>query len=111
MIKGIDIILYEKSETGTDEFNRPTYEETAVTVSNVLVAPTTDEEVLNELNLTGRKAVYTLGIPKGDTHTWEDSTVEFFGHKWRTIGIPVEGIEAMIPLSWHKKVKVERYEQ
>ena len=60
-------------------------------------------------NLFGKKAVYTLAIPKGDTHKWEDSVVEFFGHKWKTFGFPIEGIESNIPLDWNKKVMVERY--
>lgn len=109
MIKGIPVTLYERAQTGVDGFNKPVYEETAVIVENVLVAPAQEEEVLDTLNLTGRRAVYTLGIPKGDTHIWEDRDVEFFGERWHTIGMPIQGIEAMIPLSWNKKVRVERY--
>lgn len=109
MIKGITVILYEKQQTGKDAFNTPIYEETAVTVENVLVAPAQEQEILDVLNLTGRKAVYTLAIPKGDTHNWEDRDVEFFGERWHTIGMPIKGIEEMIPLSWNTKVRVERY--
>ena len=61
------------------------------------------------MNLHGKRAVYTLAIPKGDSNTWEDTTVEFWGSKWKTIGIPLEGIEENIPLNWNKKVLVERY--
>ena len=78
-------------------------------IKNVLVAPTSEEEILDTLNLTGRKAVYTLAIPKGDQHQWENQDVTFFGERWHTIGMPVEGIETMIPLEWNKKVRVERY--
>jgi hypothetical protein len=35
--------------------------------------------------------------------------VDFFGHSWRVIGFGTEGIEANIPLSWNKKIMVERY--
>ncbi len=111
MIKGISVTLYERTETGVDAFNRPIYEETETVVENVLVAPSQEQEVLDTLNLTGRKAVYTLGIPKGDTHNWEDRDVEFFGERWHTIGMPISGIEDMIPLSWNTKVRVERYGQ
>ena len=55
-------------------------------------------------------ASYTLGIPKGDQNEWKDREVRFFGRKWRTLGIPLEGIEAMMPLEWNKKVMVEAYE-
>jgi len=109
-IKGIDVILYGKTQTGTDDFNRPIYEETAETVSNVLVAPASTEDITNELSMTGKRLEYLLGIPKGDEHDWEDKVVEFFGQKFRTFGMPTQGIEDMIPLSWNKKVKCERYE-
>lgn len=108
-MNGIAIILYNRIYSGTDQFNKPLYEEIPETVENVLVAPSSDQEVLDALNLYGRKAIYTLAIPKGDQHEWEDRTVEFFGHKWKTIGIPQEGIENLIPLKWNKKVRVERY--
>ena len=48
MIKGIDVILIEKIETGRNEFDIPTYEERETVVKNVLVAqPTTDDIVSN----------------------------------------------------------------
>lgn len=109
MINGITVILYEKMQTGTDGFNRPIYEEMPVEVENVLVAPESAEAVTETTNLTGKKAVYMLGIPKGDQHEWRDSTVEFFGKRWRTFGPVQEGIESMVPLSWHKKIRVEEY--
>lgn len=110
MIKGIPVVLYEKRKAGTDPFNHPIYEEVPVIVENVLVAPSSADDTVTSLSLTGKKAVYTLGIPKGDTHVWEDRKVEFFGRTWKTFGIPLEGIEQNIPLSWNKKVMVERYE-
>lgn len=109
-IKGITIILYNKKKVGKDPFGSPIYEEVQEQVNNVLVSPTGSEDVTNQLSITGRTASYTLGIPKGDTHDWENKTVEFFGKKWKTFGIPTEGIEEMIPLEWNKKVLVERYE-
>ena len=111
-LRGIPVILYERAVTGTDAFNRPVWEETPVTVENVLVAPseTAAGNPASSTELSGKRAVYTLGIPKGDAHVWGDRTVEFFGRKWRTTGIATEGIEEMIPLSWNKKVTVEAIE-
>lgn len=111
-MRGITVTLYERTQNGTDAFNRPVYTERAVQIDNVLVAPvsTGGEEVLDDLNLTGRKAVYTLGVPKGDAHEWENCRVSFFGEDWRVIGIPTKGIDALIPLQWNKKVQVERIE-
>lgn len=110
ILKGITVKLYEKRQTGTDSFNRPIYNEMPVEIDNVLVGQPADTEVTDMLNLTGRKIVYVLGIPKGDTHDWEDKKVEFWGTAFRTVGIPVQGIEDLIPMSWNKKVKVELYE-
>lgn len=109
-IRGITVTLVAKVETGQDPFGNPISEEVEVLVDNVLVSPTSSENVVNELNLTGRKAVYTLAIPKGDTHDWENKEVRFFDQRWRTFGVPLEGIEDLIPLDWNKKVMVERYE-
>lgn len=109
-MKGITITLWEQSQTGVDAFNHPIYEESKVEVENVLVAPESSTEVLSMLNLDGKKEVYTLGIPKGDTHTWTDCKIEFFGKTWKAVREPLQGIEELVPTKWHKKVTVERYE-
>lgn len=110
MIKGIPVVLYEKTPNGVDDFGRQLFIETPVTVENVLVAPVSAEEVVNEMNLCGKELVYKLGIPKGDAHEWENSKVEFFGKTFETFGAITMGIEEMIPLSWHHIIKVYRYE-
>ncbi|WP_183121888.1 hypothetical protein ABNB56_11450 [Streptococcus iniae] len=109
-IHGIPIILIDKQVVSTDPFGSPVVKDVEILVDNVLVAPATTEDVTNQLSLTGKKAVYTLAIPKGDLHDWENKEVRFFGKRWRTVGIPLEGIEDLIPLEWNKKVMVERYE-
>ena len=108
-MQGITITLYNRTQTGTDEFNAPIYTETAEQVENVLIGEPSTDDITDTLTLYGKRLAYTLGLPKGDTHTWTDRTVEFFGEKFRTIGEPTMGIEHLIPLSWNKKVKVERY--
>lgn len=110
MIKGITVTLIDKVETSKDPFGNSVFEDKPIEVKNVLVAPTSSDDVVNQLSLTGRKAVYTLGIPKNDDHDWENKEVTFFGQRWRTFGIPLEGIDSLIPLDWNKKVMVERYE-
>ena len=111
-IRGITITLYDVAQTGTDPLNKPIYTETPVAVDNVLVAPVNSTEQLETFNLTGRKAIYQMAIPKGDSHEWAaGKKVRFFDANWRIIGIPTEGIDELIPLDWNKKVQVERYEQ
>ena len=109
-LKGITVTLINKVQTGTDSFDNPIYEDVEIEVDNVLVSPTSTDDVVNTMDLTGRKAVYTLAIPKGDTNDWENQEVRFFGERWRVIGMPLQGIDELIPLDWNKKVMVERYE-
>lgn len=109
-IRGMTVILYIRTQVGTDPFGCPVYEESAEAVDNVLVGEPATDDIVNTLDLTGKRLAYTLGIPKGDSHEWEDRTVEFFGLRFRTFGAVVQGIEANIPMSWNKKVMVEAYE-
>lgn len=94
MIKGIDILLYSGE----------TYE----TVSNVLVGNPVTSGTADLSENSGIMQTYTLAIPKGDTHNWVNRIVEFFGQKFRTVGIPLQGIEENIPLAWHKQVSVQK---
>ena len=52
MLKGITVVLHERIENGKDAFNRPVYTENDVAIKNVLVAPASEEEILDTLNLT-----------------------------------------------------------
>lgn len=106
-IHGIPVILHELTASGTNAMNETIYTTQTTTVDNVVVSPTSEQEILDTINLTGRKAVYTLHIPKGDTHNWCNTIVEFYGKQWRTIGEPIEYIDDMVPLSWNKKVRCE----
>lgn len=109
MLKGITVTLHNKVLIGRDALNAPVYEEVDVDVENVLIAPVSSTEAQEMLDLTGKKVVYQLAIPKGDGHVWENQRVSFFGEDWLVVGFVTEGIEDMIPLQWNKKVQVERY--
>ena len=109
-MKGITVALYERTISNQDPFGNPVYTEKAVSVDNVLVAPTTADDIVDSQDLEGRKVAYTLAIPKGDAHEWENQFVEFFGERFKVYGIPTQGIEDNIPLAWNKKVTVERVE-
>jgi len=110
MIKGITVTLHTHAKTGDDDFGQPIFSDTTTTVDNVLVGQASSEAIANDMTIYGKRLAYTLAIPKGDTHTWTDTEVEFFGEKFRTYGDVIQGIEANIPLSWNKQIKVERYE-
>ena len=108
-IKGITVKLHVQTQTSEDEFGNPIFEEEVINVDDVLVSPTTAEDSQNAFAMYGKKTIYTLAIPKGDNHVWEDTTVEFFGKTFRTVGNATEGIEDNIPLKWNKQIKVEYY--
>jgi len=103
------VTLIDRAETGKDPFGAPIYADVPITVENVLIAPASADDIVTSTDLYGKKAVYLLGIPKGDAHTWDDRLVQFFGQTWRVFGLAQEGIADLVPLGWNKKVMVERY--
>lgn len=128
-MKGMTIYLVKKIQIGVDGFNQPIYIEGGLfpanevypsgelypnpvmleAVDDCLVGQPSTDDVTNTLALYGKKIEYTIGIPKGDTHNWVDTEIEFFGARWRTVGYPETGIQANIPLRWGQNIKVERY--
>lgn len=112
MLTGVTVQLIKKTAGDPDPIGQPTYTEETVNVDDVLVGEPSSSDVTDALQLYGKVVAYTLGIPKGDTNDWTDTEVilpEPFAGRYRTIGYPIAGIEANIPLRWNKKVKVERY--
>lgn len=101
--------LHVKTKTGVDGMNNPVYDETTVEVRGVLIGQPTTEEVTSSIALYGKRLSFVLALPKGDTHDWADTEVEFWGRKFRTYGDVIEGIEENVPTPWHRKVMVERF--
>ena len=106
-MKGATVILHVRTQTGVDAFNNPVYADDLVPVDNVLIGEPSTDDIASSISLYGKRIAYMLGLPKGDTHVWTDTEVQFFGHTFRTFGETIEGIEANIPTPWHKKVRVE----
>ena len=109
MIQGISVTLIERTQTGVNEINEPIYEETEVTVENVLVGSPKTDEIDDALKLYGKQLAYTLHLPKGDSHNWENATVTFYGRTFRTFGLPMTLIEENIPeaVLWNTRIRVE----
>ena len=109
MIRGISVVLTERTQMGVNEINEPVYEETEVTVENILVGSPKTDEIDDALKLYGKRLAYTLYLPKGDSHNWENAKVTFYGRTFRTFGLPMELIEENIPeaVSWNARVRVE----
>lgn len=111
-ISGEPIILYEQSVTGKDDFNRDIVTEIPITIDNVVIGQPTTDDITSEINLSGKTIAYVLAIPADDDHTWENRTVEFWGKKWKTIGVPMKYMDGFMgsDFPWNAKVKVEKYE-
>ena len=109
-IKGVTVILINKKKIGEDPFGKAIFKDVEIAVENVLIAPTLSDDIVNQHSLTGKTAVYTLAIPKGDNNIWKDQEVRFFGDRWKVFGDPLKGLDHLIPLEWNMKVTVERYE-
>lgn len=110
MIKGETVILIDNIQIETDPFGEPVYEENQIEVQNVLIGNPSTEAAVNEFNLTGKKLLFVLGIPKNDIHDWKDKTVIIRGQKFRTYGFPLTQTAENVPGRWNTQVKVEAYE-
>lgn len=114
LIKGRTITLFEKNKNGTNAFGEPVFSEEEVQVQNVLIEPTSAEDVVTEEQLYGRHSSFTLHIPKGDSHNWINCEVvlgaEFGQKRYRQFGDIKTYQEELLPLAWGKKVMVEDYE-
>ena len=106
---GTTVTLLERIQTGVDAFHQPVYTETETEVPDVLVGKPSTDDITDALNLYGKKLVYTLGIPKGDTHNWENTRVRIWGKVFQTFGAEMTGEPGNIPLRWGKNVMVEAY--
>ena len=106
-ISGQTVTLYERTESGADDFGAPLFTETPVEIADVIVSPASGPEIVDTMNLYGKKAVLSLHIPKGDTHAWRNCNVDIGGTMYHVIGEPIEYMEHMVPLDWNKTVQVE----
>ena len=61
--------------------------------------------------LYGRRKLYQIAVPKGDSHRWSNCRVSFFGKMWRVIGGEKRGIESSIPLLWNAIYTVEAIDE
>lgn len=109
MIKGETVILIEKNQSGADAFGAPIFTENEITVNNVLIGNPSEDAVINDMQLYGKRLLFVLGIPKGDEHNWQDTIVVIRGERFRTYGFPLTQTAANVPGKWNTQVKVEKY--
>ena len=109
-IKGVSVVLHVRTpKTDPDPLGNPIYKTEDVTVNNVLWNVSTADDLVDATRLEGTTELYTLCIPKGDQNTWLENTVTFNGKTFHCYA-ESEGMIENTPLSWCKKVLVERYD-
>ena len=108
-IKGVSVVLHQRTIDSYDPLGNPIYTTTDKTVDNVLWNVSTADDLIDKTRLEGTQELYTLSIPKGNTDAWLENTVTFNGKTFHCYA-ESEGIDALTPLAWNKKVFVERYD-
>lgn len=108
-MKGTTITLINKVKKGTDELNHDIYEEVTTAVDNVLIVLGASDGIPDSTSLDKKKLTGEIAIPKGDLNDWVNADIVWNGYRLKTVGYPIEGIEANVPTRWHKKIKVEMY--
>lgn len=110
MIKGETVILINTINNGTDPFGAPVEIEQELTVEDVLIGNPETEAIVGELNISGKRIAYVLGIPKDDVNDWMDKKVIIRGETYKTFGFPLTQTKENVPGKWNTQVKVEKYE-
>lgn len=104
----IPVTLYEKVQDGTDDFGVPTYAENAVVIDKCLVAMGQHNQLMDNNTIQVALDTFTIAIPKGDTHDWRNSIVEFslggIEFRCKTNSDYLLGVEEAMPLMWHKQI-------
>ena len=114
-MRGMTVTLYELTATSSyDPFGNQVFTEKPVQVDDVLIGEPTTDDIATSVALYQKTIRFMLGIPKGDTHDWQDKKVSWTDAYGRTItcktfGFPITGVEANIPTRWHMKVRCEDY--
>ena len=108
-LNGITVRLYNRVQVGLDEFNNPQVWYTSDDIDNVLVGQPSTSEIVESNDFYGKRLDLMLGIPKGDTHVWTNALVGINGQYYETFGLPMTGIQDLIPLAWGQNVRASKF--
>ena len=111
-MRGEQVKIEYKIETGKDEYNSPIFEPEYVFVNNVLVAPGDVDQAAQPLNRPeGVDVRYTLFFPKTfDGEFLERQRILVRGKWLRVIGYPDRYDDVNCPTEWNMTVKVSDYD-
>jgi len=109
MIVGETVIVERREETGRDPGNTPIYEWVGETVSNVLVAPGSLQDVTGSVRPDGVKVMFNLYFPKGYPETLANARVRVRGgDPLSVIGDPRHYTAENTPGGWSMPCEVGR---
>lgn len=104
------IQIKTKTQTGTDELNRPAYEEAWEDVGGCVVGSPSSADIESEMNLSGKRIAYEVFLPNEDTHEWSGTSVRIKGKEYRVIGDVRESFINFAHIPCNKLISVEAYE-
>ena len=110
MIHGETVFVALLTLGAPDRLGNPTktYSE-PVAVSNVVVAPSTGEE-LGDVRPDGMRSVYTLHFPRGFGQTLRGAKVTVRGKEYHVMGDPEPYTESNVRGPWTMPVTVGRHD-
>lgn len=108
MISGTTVTVTRRVMTGRDEMGEPVFSTQSESVGNVLVAPSSTDEMDETNRAYGVTCELTLHFPKDYTQSLEGCTVAVYGGTYRVLGDPQPYMAANTPTPWNRPVKVAR---
>lgn len=113
-MNGKTVYLFDKIKTGEDPFGAPIYKEKREKIENVLIGQPQTTPITDSQNIQGKRGRFLLGIPKKDTHVWENKDVEFElcgrVYKCKTVAFAYVGQSELIPGPWKGYIEAEYYD-
>lgn len=108
MISGMEVEVVRRTMTGRDEMGEPIFSESHEPVGNVLVTPSSTDEMDETNRAFGISCELTLHFPKDYTASLEGCSVIVYGDEYRVLGDPQPYMPENTPTPWNREAKVAR---
>lgn len=109
-MKGETVTVLTRTQTGVDEGNNPTYEQSARNVSDVLVSPSDNADSSDAIRPDGVEIVLTALFPRTYAGSLRGSDVRVRGDLYHVVGDPIAVDGGMRPTRWNRTVNLSRSE-
>lgn len=108
MISGTSVTVLRRVLSSRDEMGEPVFATSTETVGNVLVTPSSTDEMDETNRAFGVTCELTLHFPKSYTASLDGCAVEVSGVEYRVLGDPQPYMPENTPTPWNRPVKVAR---